>query len=308
MKNKIQHACDITGKTEWALISCLANFVLPAFRRVLSTRTNHAIHPMGRGFAVLGLSICLAGTAAAQVTYVGFASASGTGSATLTIPNVNPSGTNKLLLVSVGVGSTSPTYTSGQDPTPPTVVSVTYNGVPMTLVQATLGSETRTNLYSLTNPVNGPFNVVITLSGNVIPGTTPQYPIRVNGTAAWFTGVHPVTPLGTPSFVQSGVAGNPLNLTLASTTSDDLIYSTTSVDEGTPPQIITVAGGQTTITNQSGNSAISSATSYESGTGSAVTSTYTFAEGQDHSGIIVAVKALICPVPNCGTVTLVKNP
>lgn len=259
--------------------------------------------------AMLGLALMLflASTSAAQVVYVGFASATNTGSATLTIPNVNPSGANKLLLVSVGVGSTSPTFNAGGDPTPPTVVSVAYNGTPMSLVQATLGFETRSNLYSLVNPVNGPFDVVVTLSGNTIAGTTPTHPVRINASAAWFTGVHPTTPLGTPSFVESS-GGNPLNLTLASTTSDDVIYSTVSADEGGGPQSITVDAGQTTISNQSGNAAVSSAASYEPGTGAAVTSTYTFDEGQDHSGIIVAIKALICPNPNCGTVTLVKNP
>lgn len=244
-------------------------------------------------------------TAISQVTYVGFAAATGTNLSSLSIPNVNPSGANRLLLVSVAVGSTSVSYPLGQDPTPPTITSVTYNGTPLTLVQATIGAETRLNLYQLVAPATGPFNVDITLSSNTILGT--GFPIRVNACAAWFTGVHPTTPLGTPAFVQETVGSSPISLTLASTASTDLIYSTVAADEGVS-QSITVDAGQTTIYNQSGDDAVSSATSYEPGTGAAVMSIYSLAEPQDHSGIIVAIKALICPSPNCGTVTLVKNP
>lgn len=251
--------------------------------------------------ALLALFFCVGQSAIAQVTYVGFASATNTNSSTLTVPNVNPSGTNKLLLVAVGVGSTDAIPS-----TPPTVTSVTYNGTSMSLVQATIGSETRCNLYSLVAPVDGPFNVVVTTSSSTMANGDP---IRITAQAAWFTGVHQMTPLGTPNFVESSGSASTLNLTLASTDANDLIYSAVSVDEGASSQGITVAAGQTTIANQSGNAAISSASSREPGTGAAVTSTYTFDDGQDHSGIIVAIKrAVICTLPNCGTVTLVKNP
>lgn len=296
--------------TDNVIKGLLSSFSVHSLTRLMGRRTRsiHASQLSRCSFTVLGLLVLGTGTAFSQVAYVGFASATNTGLATLTVPNVSPSGTNKLLLVSVGVGSTVATFNVGGDPTPPTVVSVTYGGTPMNLVQATLGAETRLNVYSLVNPVNGPLSVVVTLSGNTILGTTPTSTVRINASAAWFTGVHPTVPLGTPVSVASNVPGNPLNLTLPSTSSDDMIYSAVSVDEGNGVQGITVAAGQTTISNQSGNAAVSSAASYEPGTGSAVTSTYTFTDSQDHSGVIVAIKRLICPSPGCGTVTLVKNP
>ncbi len=244
--------------------------------------------------------LMLAGqSASAQIVYGGFASASNTGSTTLTISNVPVSGTNKLLLVAVGVGASS----GNPGGTPPTISSVTYDGATMNLVQATIGNETRENLYSLVNPADGPKNVVVTISS--------ASDVRINARATWFTGVHQTTPLGTPGFDESASSTNPLILNLASTNTGDVVLSTVSVDEGPSNQSITAAGGQTLISNQSGQDYISSALSYSLAPmgGGAVAHTYSFGEAQDHSGIIVAIKPLPpCPVPNCGTVTLVKNP
>jgi hypothetical protein len=242
----------------------------------------------------------------AQATVGSTTSSTIAGSATLTFSHTPGAGANKLLLVAVGTGSTD--SNSGGDS--PTVNSVTYNGVPMTLVIASQGDETRSVLYSLLNPSDGPANVVVTTSGSTVAGGDDA---RINASATTFINVDQITPLGTPIKVeQSGTGVGTLNLIIPSTTANDKVYSAMTLDEGGSLPTITTAtaNGQTELSNQSGSStytATHSASSYKPGTGSSVTSTYTFT-AQDHSGVAVLVKGIVCTLPNCGTVTLVKNP
>lgn len=261
-------------------------------------------------FAVIlfcGLIFLGSVTAFAQITVGSTTHDTNTGLTTLTFSHTPGAGANKLLLVAVGIGSTIPTFSSGDDPTPPAITGVTYNGVAMNLVEASIGTETRSNLYSLLNPPAGPADVVITAAGNQ---TADGRPIRINGSATTFINVNQTTPLGTAVKVESSGVGVTINLTVPSTGVNDLVYSTTTVDEGVDMQTITTNGGQTELSNQSGSAAYTataSASSYEPGTGSAVTSTYTFL-AQDHSGIAVAIKGIVCTLPNCGSVLLTKIP
>ena len=249
------------------------------------------------GFMLLG-----AEKAFAQVTVGSTTSATNTNSATLTFSHTPGAGANKLLMVAIGLGNT----VSSQGGAPPTVNSVTFNGTPMTLVESALGLETRSVVYYLLNPSNGPANVVVTASSNT---TGDGDPARINASATTFINVNQTTPLGTPVKVEESGNVGTLNLIVSPTTVNDIVYSAMTVDEGGSTPTITVAGGQTTLANQSGTGFESthSASSYEAGTGSSVTSTYTFT-AQDHSGVAVLVKGIACTLPNCGTVTLVKNP
>ncbi len=249
-----------------------------------------------------GFMLLSAEKAFAQATVGSTTSATTTNSATLTFSHTPGAGANKLLMVAVGLGNTITT----QGGAPPTVNSVTFNGTPMTLVESALGLETRSVVYYLLNPSNGPANVVVTASSNT---TGDGDPARINASATTFINVNQTTPLGTAVKVEESGGGGTLNLIVSPTTVNDIVYSAMTVDEGGSTPTITVAGGQTTLANQSGTGFESthSASSYEAGTGSSVTSTYTFT-AQDHSGIAVLVRGIACTLPNCGTVTLVKNP
>lgn len=249
------------------------------------------------GFMLLGAEKVLA-----QVTVGSTTSATNTNSTTLTFSHTPGAGANKLLMVAIGLGNT----VSSQGGAPPTVNSVTFNGTPMTLVESALGLETRSVVYYLLNPSNGPANVVVTASSNTTGGGDPA---RINASATTFINVSQTTPLGTAVKVEEDSNVGTLNLIVSPTTVNDIVYSAMTVDEGGSTPTITVAGGQTTLANQSGTGFESthSASSYEAGTGSSVTSTYTFT-AQDHSGVAVLVKGIACTLPNCGSVTLVKNP
>lgn len=250
-----------------------------------------------------GLILVGSVNAFSQITEVATTSATTTNSTTLTFSHTPGSGSDKLLLVAIGLGNT----VSSAGGAPPTVTSVTFNGVPMTLVLDSRGDETRSVVYRLTNPAAGPANVVVTASSNTVNDGSPA---RINASATTFINVNQTTPLGTPDdFNTTSTGSGTLNLTLPTTTLGDVIYSAMTVDEGATAPTITVASGQTTLSNQSGASFVAthSASSYEPATGSAVTSTYTFS-AQDHSGIIVAIKRIECILPNCGSVTLTKIP
>lgn len=205
---------------------------------------------------------------------------SNTGSATLTFSHTPGSGSNRLLIVAISVGSTA---LSGASPAP-TVTSVTYNGVAMTLVDDALGSESRIVLYRLVNPAAGPFNVVVTVSSATN--------VKIDASATTFTGVDQSTPLDMSVVFESAASVGSISLTVGSTASD-LIYSATAIDEGTVDQGITTDAGQTELWNTSGVNYTSAASSYEAGTGSNVTSLYTYDNAQDHSGIIVAIKQVV---------------
>ncbi|MFN8344913.1 MAG: hypothetical protein U0X91_07915 [Spirosomataceae bacterium] len=258
-------------------------------------------------FCVLLCGLLVSERGLAQITVGSTTEATTTNSTTLTFSHTPGAGNNKLLLVAIGVGSTVGSFSIGTDPTPPAVTGVTFDGVAMTLLSATIGVETRSVVYRLLNPPDGPANVVITTASNQIANGTPA---RIIGTATTFNNVNQTTPLGTPATVSSPTNASSINLTVSSAATD-VIYSTVTVDEGVSQAInVPVSGSNipTILTNTSGNAAVSTATGYKSGTGTNVTTTYNFVESQDHSGIAVAIKAIICPSPNCGTVTLTKLP
>jgi hypothetical protein len=108
-------------------------------------------------------------------------------------------GADRVLLVGVSIGGAN------------TTITVTYNGVAMTLVGTTLtGASTgtatnsgRASLYRLVNPPSGAHTVVVTAAAarTLIGGSTS------------YTGVHQTTPIGTPVTALSSTASIAANVT-----------------------------------------------------------------------------------------------
>ena len=119
---------------------------------------------------------CGSGSVAIDAVSTGVTTAS-----SLTISHTT-SGTNRLMLVGVSIVRES----TGA----PTVSSITYNGVGLSLVgaQATSDSEGRIEIWRLVAPATGANNVVVNLSA------VPQ---SATVGVMTFTGVHQTTPLGT---------------------------------------------------------------------------------------------------------------
>jgi len=119
---------------------------------------------------------CGSGSVAIDAVSTGVTTAS-----SLTISHTT-SGTNRLMLVGVSIVK----ETVGA----PTVSSITYNGVGLSLVgaQATSDSEGRIEIWRLVAPATGANNVVVNLSA------VPQ---SATVGVMTFTGVHQTTPLGT---------------------------------------------------------------------------------------------------------------
>ena len=245
-------------------------------------------------------------TAFAQITAGATASGFSTGSTTLTFPHTPGAGTNKLLLVAVGIGGIDGTPATND---PQTVVSVTYNGSPLSQVEESIGNETRTYIYSLVNPDAGPHDIVVTITNDL--GKAPIANTLIQASAVTFMGVHQTTPLGTPVKVEESTTNeSSMTLNVSSTTTTDVIYSVAGVDEGPNStqgtQGVTMGGGQTSLWYDSHDS-MTNRSSYKAGAAGTTTVSYGFSFAQDHSGIAVAIKmAVPCTSPNCGTVTLTK--
>jgi uncharacterized repeat protein (TIGR01451 family) len=178
-----------------------------------------------------------ASTIAAAATTSGSNSSVAVGG-TLTFSHTPGSGADRLLLVAVGVGSTTTS-----DVTPGTVTQVTFGGTLMTKVGSTLTNSTvSTQIYQLVNPASAAANVVVTLGGTAS---------SVSASATTFTGVHQTTPLGTSA---SGTGtSTALSASVASATGE-LVFSTLAYDEGSGNQSITTstAGGQAELVKNSG--------------------------------------------------------
>jgi uncharacterized repeat protein (TIGR01451 family) len=132
-----------------------------------------------------------------------------TNAAKLTLAHTTGTGTNRLMLVGVA--------TAGQN-----VSSVTYNGIALSLVGGTNSAtapKPRAEIWSLTNPPSGTFNVVVTIaaSANMVAGVTT------------FTGVNQVNALGT--FVNSATT---LSATVSSATNEVVFDSACGMVAITP--------------------------------------------------------------------------
>lgn len=176
---------------------------------------------------------------------------------TLSFAHSPGTGSNRLLLVSVAVGTTF--FTS----TPGTVTNVTFGGTTMTQVAAEIENSVRTYIYMLQNPTASPSaEVVITI------GTRTS---SVTASATTFTGVDPNNPLGTPGKYNDNSSS--IQGTYSSSTGS-LVYSVAAVNgKSIIPfvnQSISIASGQTELWKSSGFDYVSAATSTKPGASSVI--------------------------------------
>ena len=232
-----------------------------------------------------------ASTIAAAATTSGSSSSVAT-NGTLTFSHTPGSGANRILLVAVGIGSTTAT-----DVTPGTVTQVTFGGTLMTKVGSTItNSVISTQIYQLVNPASGTGNVVVTLGGTAS---------SVSASATTFTGVHQTTPLGTAA--SSTGSSTALSATIASAT-DELVFSIVAYDEGASNQSITTstAGGQVELVKNSGFNYVTTAASTKPGA-SSVTVSYTGGDAQQWAVLAVPLKPAPGAVGDSFTFTQTPN-
>ena len=163
---------------------------------------------------------------AAAAPVVDAVSAGDTRPATLTISHTTGSGTDRLMLVGIS-------FVNDQTET---VTSVTYDGVPLTKVgERNSSDDARVEIWYLTSPPSGTYNVVITFSA-------PLGRAAVAGVMT-FTGVNQSTPLGTfasASLQCSAPCADPsVNVTSAV---NELVFDTVACETCTT---LTVGAGQT---------------------------------------------------------------
>lgn len=205
-------------------------------------------------------------------------SSSTTSGTSLTFSHTPGSGTNRLLLVGIGLGSSDVQGDAGS------VTGVTFGGTPMTLVNSATppsGNGVKTYLYSLTNPGSAAANVVISATG-VSPNSA-----SIAAGATTFTGVNQSTPLGTSVIATSG--GSTSTSVTVSSATGELVYAVGAWDEGGSNQSITVSSGQTSLWEFDGTNYVSAGASTKPGAAS-VTSTFTAGDSQENGLVSVPIK------------------
>ena len=192
------------------------------------------------------------------VAFDAASSAAGAGDVPLTFSHTC-SGSDRVLLVWVGV----------REGAPPTVTSITYNGVNLTRVGGD-SNDPLIDLWRLIAPATGANNVVITLSANVAVFT---------GIAISFTGAHQTTPLGTAVFEFAGDQ----SIAVSSAT-DELVCDALFVaNDGTA----TVGAGQTERINATGGEGLRRCCSTEPGATTVTMSWTGVAETATQGGVSV---------------------
>jgi len=136
------------------------------------------------------------------------------------------------------------------------VTSCTYNGVAMTLLSTVSNGGAhgcRATVYTMTDPPEGPHNVVYALAGNCTNAATAQ---------AW-TGVDPDNPRGIPVTA----TGNNVTPTVAVVSEADEVVIDACAVAGFGGDTIALGAGQTDIwhANAGAGASLMGATSYEAG-------------------------------------------
>ena len=214
---------------------------------------------------------------AAGIAQAANSSSSSASTSSLSFSHTPGSGANRLLVVAIGVGATTPTGN------PPTVSGVTFGGTPLTPVISRVsgvggaGDDTISYLYQLVNPASGPANVVVSLggAGSLAVGATT------------FTGVDPSAPLGTPVSA-AGTSGGTASVAVPSAPGQ-LVVGTVSWDEDPVIGVDAAQSSLWNLTGAAGSGAVSAAASTQPG-GAAVTHRYTSDGTQDWA--ILAVPLL----------------
>jgi uncharacterized repeat protein (TIGR01451 family) len=175
-------------------------------------------------------------------------------------------GTNRLLVVTVGIGSTTQGGTAG------TVSAATFAGTPMTQVgTAFSGDGARVYLFALKD--NPATSYVMPTTGSV--AITSSAGSRVQAGATTFTGVDQTTPYG--AFVSNLNAGSSAVSVAVASGVGQLVVAVAAADEATTNLSITTstAGGQSQLWGFGGSDFVSSAASTKPGAAGDVTSSFT---------------------------------
>jgi uncharacterized repeat protein (TIGR01451 family) len=210
---------------------------------------------------------------------------------TLSFAHTPGVGTNRLLLVSIGLGNTTSTDTSA----PGVVTGVTFGGVAMTQVDIRYAGAVRMYVYRLVNPPSGAGNVVVSI------GTKTS---SVSASATTFNGVNQDNPLGAASG-STATSGTSLSTTYYSA-ANEVIYSTAAIDEGSLiNQSISTNAGQTQLAVNSGFNFVSTATSIKAGAPSV---TLSYNGGSSEEWVVSAVSLKPAPDVSGSSATWTQTP
>lgn len=213
-------------------LSCSANASIiaatPVKKLYLSdpSQALDRVDPVAAGDVTTASTVTLSasGGGSGAVSYVNSWTGSGTAAA-VSVASVNPTGTNRLLLVGVSVINAV------------TVSNIVVNGVTYTAALNRVGVRTtstaRMEMWKVLNPPTGPYTVSVNFSGAPTQGATV-------GVSA-FSGVDQTTPLG-PFASNSAAADRNPTVTVVSV-SGDLVFDTVSwtdtvVPTVTAPQVV----------------------------------------------------------------------
>ena len=208
----------------------------------------------------------------------------------LTIEHNANSGSNRLLVVTIGIGSTN----NGSNDDAGTVSGVTFAGKAMIEAGSRWSNDgARVYIYTLkddpgtsyTMPTSG--NVVITASTNS----------RIQAGVTTFTGVDQSSPNG--DFVgNSASSGTAISVGVTSAPGE-VVVAVASIDEGLSDQTITTSttGSQTQIWEFDSSNYVSSAASTKPGAAGTVTSNFTGGNSSDWAAGAISLK----PAPAVGT-------
>ncbi len=195
------------------------------------------------------------GTGAPNTSSITFAHTSGTGN-------------DRLLLVGIS-------WNCGQ--TTRSILSITWNGTPLTEVKTQLGYDTDnprySAIYKLLNPPAGvTADVVITFSGAVTNGAIAG--------AANFASVDQTTPLGTPAGDGSTTSDPTADVDVTGLTGNELVFDNVFIGSSSASTTFTPGAGQSQLWQVNGYASSSSfnsmgAASTEQATGTTVTMSWT---------------------------------
>lgn len=185
------------------------------------------------------------------IAFEGVDQASANSATSLTVTNVAPTGTNRILVVGIG---TEDATTAER-----TVTSVAFGGVPLTLVRADDNDtvDFHSELWYLVNPSTVSGSVVITMPAG---GTS-----RIRAGALCYSGVHQTTPIDAHNGANAAT-GHP-STSITTLTADAMLVDVVSVNTsgiGTPGTGQTTRWDQTGTGQEAGGSdeLVTTATSY----------------------------------------------
>jgi hypothetical protein len=163
-----------------------------------------------------------------------FGSTSTSGDPSLTTSYTVSSGSDRILLVHVGLGYNGPTVTG-----------VTFGGAALTALgtAATNGVYARAEIWYLLNPTAGTANIVTTFSAAC----------RACHGIGTYSGVHQSATWGTPG-TSTGYSSTSRSVTLTSATGE-LCLDVIAMETQATPGTLTITGGQTSRINQNGTGA-----------------------------------------------------